>query len=431
MKNRIKALLIIEQCNPAWQSVPLEGYKYFREISKLVDATLVTHDRNEKHIKQISAHNNVIYIREFEGLKSYYRLVENLVCKTKVNWPLYNSLTYPIYAEFNSKVYRQFKVKILNGDYDIVHTITPMIPRYPYKIVKACKHTPFLLGPVNGGIPFPPGFREKAKEEFAYLNGLKVIGRFLIPGYRETYKKADQILAGSTYTLNLLKDLFDIPDSRIRLFHENGINTDFFLSKKPPKENPKINLLFVGRLVPYKCADIVIKSIEKLNTTILNKVELTIVGDGSEKNKLVNLVQKLGLNDIVKFMGWVPQAQTLDYYRQADIFCFPSIREFGGAVVLEAMANGLPCIVANYGGIGEYVTEETGFKIEPISPEYLTQELTHKIQILVEDEQLRESMSVKSIERARQFAWERKAIEIVEIYEQIISEKRSLNKQGK
>lgn len=124
----------------------------------------------------------------------------------------------------------------------------------------------------------------------------------------------------------------------------------------------------------------------------------------------------------------MPQSQTLDYYLQADIFCFPSIREFGGAVVLEAMANGLPCIVANYGGIGEYVTEETGFKIEPISPEYLTQELTHKIQILVEDDQLRESMSVKSIERARQFTWERKAIEIVEIYEQMISEKRSRDK---
>jgi len=50
------------------------------------------------------------------------------------------------------------------------------------------------------------------------------------------------------------------------------------------------------------------------------------------------------------------------------------------------MACGLPCIVANNGGIGEYVTEETGFKIEPNSREYLTQELTKKIKILVEDD---------------------------------------------
>ena len=50
------------------------------------------------------------------------------------------------------------------------------------------------------------------------------------------------------------------------------------------------------------------------------------------------------------------------------------------------MACGLPCIVANNCGIGEYVTEETGFKIEPNSREYLTQELTKKIKIMVEDD---------------------------------------------
>ena len=425
MKNKIKVLLLIEQCNPAWQSVPLEGYKYFQAISKLVDVTLVTHDRNKEYLKFDNA--EVVCIEEMHLLKAYYSLVETLVYKHKVNWPLYNSLTYPIYAEFNHKVYHKFKSKIINEDYDIVHAITPMIPRYPYKIVKACHSTPFLLGPVNGGISFPPGFREKAREEFAYLNFLRAIGRFLIPGYRETYKKADRILAGSTYTLNLLRGLFNLPDSRISLFFENGIDTSFISTQKQPKRNSKIHLLFVGRLVPYKCADIVIKSLSRLNQTIQNKIELTIVGDGSEKALLEKLVHKLDLDEIVNFIGWVSQSKTLDYYRQADIFCFPSIREFGGAVVLEAMANGLPCIVANYGGIGEYVTEETGFKIEPISPGHLTQELTQKIQILVEDEQLRESMSVKSIERARQFTWESKAIQLVKIYEQMISEKRSLN----
>ena len=87
------------------------------------------------------------------------------------------------------------------------------------------------------------------------------------------------------------------------------------------------------------------------------------------------------------------------------------------------MACGLPCIVANNGGIGEYVNEETGFKIEPNSREYLTQELTSKIKLLVEDDQLRESMSAKAIEKAREFAWDKKAKNIVEIYQKIIAEK--------
>ena len=74
----------------------------------------------------------------------------------------------------------------------------------------------------------------------------------------------------------------------------------------------------------------------------------------------------------------VNQQKTVDYYRKADIFCLPSARELGGAVVIETMACGWHCIVANNGSIGEYVTEETGFKIEPNSREDLTQELTKK-----------------------------------------------------
>jgi hypothetical protein len=56
---------------------------------------------------------------------------------------------------------------------------------------------------------------------------LRTVGQALIPGYVETYKKADKILAGSTYTLNMLKDLFAIPDKRIDLFYENGISEEF------------------------------------------------------------------------------------------------------------------------------------------------------------------------------------------------------------
>ncbi|MEG4985108.1 glycosyltransferase family 4 protein [Microcoleus sp. BR0-C5] len=176
--------------------------------------------------------------------------------------------------------------------------------------------------------------------------------------------------------------------------------------------------------MPYKCADIVIESIGKLAQAIKSKISLKIVGEGSERNNWGNRVKELNLGEIVSFLGWVNQSETLDYYRKADIFSFPSIRDFGGAVVMEAMDCGLPCIVANNGGIGEYVNEDTGFKIEPISREYLTQELTSKIQMLVEDARLRESMSAKAIEKAQKFAWENKAIKIFDIYEKMLGEKR-------
>lgn len=169
-----------------------------------------------------------------------------------------------------------------------------MMSRYPFKVVSVCQQTPFILGPVNGGIPFPPGFQETARQEFAQFNFLRAVNRALIPGYVETYKKGDKILAGSTYTLNMLKDLFAIPDQRIDVFYQNGISEEFLNQTNiPKKDGNHINLLFVGRLVPYKGADIVIESIGELDQAIQSKIRLKIVGDGSERNNLENRVKDL------------------------------------------------------------------------------------------------------------------------------------------
>lgn len=416
----LKVLLIIEQCNPEWASVPLVGYRYYQEISRRVNTTLVTHQRNQPALQKISEHQDIIYLSESSWTKSYYKFVSGLTTKGRTNWPLLNTLSYPIYAEFNNKVYAKFKTPVQKGKYDLVHAITPMMPRYPYKIVQACQKTPFLLGPVNGGVPFPAGFEEVAKQEFAYLNFLRAIGRYVVPGYVKTYKQADKILSGSTYTLNLIKNLFSLPDSKLQLFYENGITENFLVSEPKTSSNDSINLLFVGRLVPYKGADMLIESIYKLDSSIRNKVKLTIVGDGSEKEFLEKRVQDLQLNHIVNFTGWVSQQETCNYYQQSDVFCFPSIREFGGAVVIEAMASGLPCIVVNNGGIGEYVTEDTGFKIEPKSKGFVVDELAKKITLLVNRNDLRQNMSAKAIKRAKEFLWQNKAQKLIEIYQELV-----------
>ena len=422
---RLNVLMVVEQCNPTFSSVPLVAYSLFKEIDRLVNVTLVTHERNRQAFETTTSHTNVVYISQSKLVTEYYNFVDSLAKVGRINWPLYHTLSYPVYGEFNNKVYNRYKQEILRGDYDIVHALTPMMPRYPYKVVKVCQNTPFIFGPVNGGLPFPTGFKDTAKQESANLNFLRDVGRSLIPGYVETYKKAYKILVGSTYTLQMLQETFALPESKLDLFYENGISKDFLSRAKNTSGGSKINLLFVGRLVPYKCADVVIEAISQLDKEIQNRIVLTIVGDGSERSNLEQQVQELNLDEIVKFVGWVSQQETLDYYSNADIFCFPSIREFGGAVVLEAMACGLPCIVANNGGIAEYVSEDTGFKIDPISKEYLTQEVAEKIKTLVKDEQLRKTMSINAVERVQEFEWERKAQHIVEIYQALIEAKRS------
>lgn len=241
-RDRLRVLLVIEQCNPELSSVPLEGYQFYREISRLADVTLVTHQRNKRALEKQKDidHSKIFYTNESRFISMYYRLASIISSKTGggVNWPLRHALTYPVYAEFNQKVYQHFKQAIAEKKYDIVHGITPVIPRYPFKVIKACLKSkiPFILGPVNGGLPFPPGFPEVAKKENASLNFLRDIGRFVVPGYRETYTKATKILAGSTYTLNMLKETFNLPDDRMVLLYENGVSEDFFYQPRSRKK---------------------------------------------------------------------------------------------------------------------------------------------------------------------------------------------------
>lgn len=417
----MKILLVIEQCNPDWPSVPLVGYQFFQALNRLADVTLVTHGRNQAALESQSIHpKQIVYIHESWLTQTYYKWSTAWLPGGMANWPLYHVLTYPIYAEFSAQVYVQFHESVRRGDYDIVHVITPMMPRYPVKLVQACGKTPFLLGPVNGGIPFPKGFQKIAAQEFSYFNFFRTLGRWLIPGYRQTYGSADLILAGSTYTRNWLQQTFDLDNKRLELFYENGLDGSFFVDRPRTIQADPLRLLFVGRLVPYKAADMVIEAMARLSPADRPRVHLTLVGDGPQRQALENQVTARSLVGQVHFAGWVPQTQTRDYYQKADVFCFPSIREFGGAVVLEAMAAGLPCIVADYGGIGEHVTAETGFKIEPRSRESLIQGIVDAVQSLLHQPAQYAKFSASALQRAQQFRWEAKAQAIIEHYRSLL-----------
>jgi glycosyltransferase involved in cell wall biosynthesis len=419
-EKKLKILMIVEQCNPQWASVPLVAYKLYDEISKLVDVTLVTHERNKIGIESVRADRKVYYIPESKFLTEYYKWTDRLANRGTINWPLYHLLNYPLYASFDRAVYKFFNKKITQCEFDIVHSITPMMPRYPVKVINACRSTPFIIGPVNGGVPFPKGFKETARKEFAHFNFLRFFGRHLIPGYKRTYTKADKILVGSSYTKEMLKETFKLDEKKLNLFYENGIEADI----SPPNRvflKDTLNILFVGRLVPYKGADMVISALMEIPKEYRSKIELTIVGDGSERVALEEQCRTLGLTNQVNFVGWVEQKNTLSFYQKADIFCFPSIREFGGAVVLEAMACGLPCVVVNNGGIGEYVTEETGFKIEPLSRKYIVDSISIILMKILKNDVDLKTKSDLSILRVAEFRWSSKALKIQEIYKDLLN----------
>lgn len=420
-----KVLLIIESCNPEWSSVPLVGYNFYRQIKLFADVTLVTHQRNQAALEKIHGGEDIIYIEPSQAEERYYRVAARLsTFRKRVIWPIRHLLCYPIYFYFDAAVRKRFAERVASGEFDLVHALTPMMPRYPVSIANDCQRTPFILGPVNGGVPFPPAFRDVGLKEFSQFNFLRDIGRWITPGYRATYKKANLILAGSSYTKQWIETTLDVDPSRTVLVYENAVPDEFYdfrpdKGKDSASTSHGLALLFVGRLVPYKGCDMLLRSLAKVLTQSQKIIHLTVVGDGSEKGDLETLSKELGIEKQVTFTGWIAQTETKEYYKKSDVFCFPSVREFGGAVVMEAMAAGLPCVVVNNGGIGEYVDDSSGYRIDPRGEDYVIDQLAEIIGTLSDHPDKLASLSANAYTRGKTFSWSEKGEEIRRIYEQL------------
>lgn len=170
--------------------------------------------------------------------------------------------------------------------------------------------------------------------------------------------------------------------------------------------NPRIthtsrNLRFFqnGRLVRHKGTDLVIKALKHTR----NPIEFDIIGRGPALEGLKALTAELRLQDRVHFIEWIPDhskvAETLRQYRA---FVFPSLAEANGIVVQEAMVQGLPVIALDWGGPSMLVTPATGILIEPRSEDYVVAELAKAMDLLAEDGQLAEQMSIAGRQRARE-----------------------------
>lgn len=420
-----RVLLILAECNPEWASVPRFGYALFDALQSRADVMLVTHIRNRAALARVTDIQNMVFIPESRAVARYYALIYRLSMRGRLNWPLLHFLGYPLYAEFNRRVLQTMQRTVRSGKFDVVHAYTPVTPRYPYSIVNACEQTPFILGPVNGGLPFPKAFQKVGRAEFSYLHPLRDTAH-LLPGYRRTYRRAAKILAGSAYTYTLVQRMFRLEPARLALLHDTGVDAEAFLPRVPHSKTPT-RLLFVGRLVPGKGVDMLLEAMNALETEMPGHFTMTIVGDGQEKQALEHRAGALGISERVRFIGWVRPAEVGSFYQNADIFCFPSVREFGGAVVLEAMAAGLPCLVADYGGISEFVTAKTGIKLSIASREDLVRDLVSGIRRLGQDVDLLSAMSCAATIRAREFTWDAKAERLLEIYADTLESKRNPN----
>lgn len=275
-----------------------------------------------------------------------------------------------------------------------------------------------MIGPLNGGLPWPKGFNALRHQEKEWLSYVRSIYK-LLPGYRSTRKYAAAIVIGSCETWNQMPAQYH---DKCVYITENGILPERFTLRRTHQASHPIKVIFIGRIVPYKGADILIEAAAPLIRSRLLKLE--IVGDGPDMPKLKTLVNQEELENGVELTGWVEHSQVQERLANADVFAFPSIREFGGAVVVEAMALGLVPVVMNYGGPGEIVTETTGYTVPIGSRAEIVMHFRDILSRLAADPHgLTEIGQLAQSRALKLFTWDAKARQMIEVYRWLLGQR--------
>ncbi len=303
--------------------------------------------------------------------------------------------------------------------FDIVHQVTVNTfrePGYGWKL-----DAPFLWGPVGGSQNFPRSFlsmlpwKEAAKE---FLRG--VVNEWTLRRNRRVLAAAHGakvVLASNSTNQRDYERAWHRP---VELLLETGLTAvqepdRARFAQRVAGEARPLELLWSGELQTRKALPILLRALAKTNMPF----RLTVLGDGPMRSLWEAEAQKLKLEDRVFFRGRLPFAEAVAAMQQADVFCFTSLRDTSGNVVLEALAAGVPVVCFDHQGVGDIVTQACGIKIAVSNPREAVEAWRDALERLYQQPEVMLAMSFAATERARDFLWKRNGDYVNALYRQL------------
>lgn len=236
-------------------------------------------------------------------------------------------------------------------------------------------------------------------------------------------RSARRVIAISESTKQDIVRFLGVPESKVDVV-ACGVDEDFRPMESAEKVDvlrsrrhlPPKMLLFVGTLEPRKNLTTLLRSYALLKQRF-EPPPLVIGGPtGWRHEEIFSLAQELDLQDDVLFPGFIPREELPLWYNAASAFVYPSLYEGFGLPPLEAMACGTPVVASNASSLPE-VVGDAGLLVEPTDAE----ELAQAMQRVLSDDDLRDSLRRKGLERAKKFSWPRAARETARAYDRAMN----------
>ena len=251
--------------------------------------------------------------------------------------------------------------------------------------LKEFQHANGKVDIIHAHVGFPGGYIARELSEIHKIP--YIITEHMSPFPHNCFKSGDGLLdkrlmmayTGSSGNIAVSKALASqmknhgIP--RITII-PNLVEDEMFKSISPKNENVSFTFFALGRMVPQKGIDILLKAFSALKT----RAVLRIGGDGEYLHTYKNLAKKLQIEDKIEWLGELNRKQALHEFQHCDAFVLPSRHESMGVVFAEAMACGKPVIGTICGGPEEFINESNGYLIEPENENMLAEAMENMIQ---------------------------------------------------
>ncbi|HEX4797632.1 MAG TPA: glycosyltransferase family 4 protein [Humisphaera sp.] len=404
-----RVLIVAEHASARFGGEAILPLHYFRVLRKRnIEAWLIVHERTRHELTALLP-NDVERIRFIPDTRFQIWLFR--VGKILPGQIRHFTIGFLSRLSSQRRARRMARELVAEQRIDVVHQPIPVSPKESSLLYDL--GAPLIIGPMNGGMSYPPGF---GTMQGGFSRGFMRIGRAisgllnrLMPGKL----RADVLLVANERTRAALPagirgKVIELP--------ENGVDLSLWTTKtQEAQASTQTRLVFSGRLVDWKAVDVLLEAF----ATVAKSCDATldILGDGAMRPALQAQCKSLQLTDRVKFHGWVPQTQLAARLRDADILVLPSLYECGGAVVLEAMAAGIPVIASDWGGPTDYLDESCGILVPPKSRQQFVEDLAAAMTKLCTDPDLRLAMGISGRKKVQeQFDWERKVDRMMEIY---------------
>ena len=396
MRDRLRVLVSAYACHPRPEAAhfpgeAILGWSLVNEITRFADVDLITWAFNRTGIEGTLTRGEgrpaaVHYVDLPSGL---HRALRDRHYGVRFYYFLWQRQA----ARFAEGLVRR-------ESFDLFHQITFSNDWMPSFIAPALP-IPFVWGPIGGGQKVPRALmptlarRDRRQERSRTL--LQDVWR-ATPARLRCARKASAILVCNRETRTVLSRWED----KIVDFPVNGIGRESIVAAAPPTRREGFRLLYVGRFDPIKGLPLAFEALRILRA-VAPSATLELVGEGPERPRLEALAVRLGIADGLIWTPWSPRSEIFAKMRQSDVFLFPSLRDGGGAVVVEAMASGLPVVCLDIGGPGFHVRDGYGIKVMPGRPDVVAAELAAAVGRFWCDTGLRNRMGREARQRAEAY----------------------------